>query len=607
MSRHFYIDAASIPYIRHQDAWGLYGYNALATKYPELADEWDDELNAEFKTAPNGQPANVFNVPYTSNENYYWTRYYEIDGQVVKFTWQESVASRVEDIEKGMDELRSNFSKDIEDNFSSETLTDEFDMDAIAAMTSSEYSQPNVVRCHHSAPEIMVDKTDENHIPLVKGVNDLFSTHPLLAYEIDYEANKAAGIDVSNLHKDTTTIIWWKAPNGKSWEASPAQRLAGNASPPFYKRHTSFPEQAIYFYIQKAFKDALNDDRKTLGGKELDIYVPSEKFAIEYDGARWHTDIEKDALKNELCEEKGIRLIRIREANCPEFSESTNLEVISLENSSTKELTRAIETILDWFNIHNIKVDINADKGQIKAQYIEEVNKEYVGGHLMLRGSEIKKKIPVEEAALIKHIKFVNVDEIPPDEKVPGKAKYQLSEDDAFVKDKNGVYRDKIAGWREKDTFYITTGDNSKIYLDENCYDTLLIFPNLKSVELQNVAEKTGNDIRQLLYGVRNRPKVKILGYDVQNLDLYGKKIDFVPQEEYDIHNVFDIKDGFVSRTIETKTPLERMIARSLQYIIGGFDESEQVRIAKTRDYLKNTKKTKGPAITSARHTHSNK
>jgi very-short-patch-repair endonuclease len=49
---------------------------------------------------------------------------------------------------------------------------------------------------------------------------------------------------------------------------------------------------------------------------ELDIWVPSIKTAIEYDGRRWHKmpkAWERDWRKTNECTQAGIRLIRIPE------------------------------------------------------------------------------------------------------------------------------------------------------------------------------------------------------------------------------------------------------------------------------------------------------
>lgn len=58
-------------------------------------------------------------------------------------------------------------------------------------------------------------------------------------------------------------------------------------------------------------------DRSVLSEQELDIYIPSKKLAIEFDGLYWHCELNKDKdyhlKKTVKCEELGIRLIHIFE------------------------------------------------------------------------------------------------------------------------------------------------------------------------------------------------------------------------------------------------------------------------------------------------------
>ena len=58
-------------------------------------------------------------------------------------------------------------------------------------------------------------------------------------------------------------------------------------------------------------------DREQLGGKEIDIYIPSKKVGIEFNGTYWHSNLYKDKNfhieKSKLAAEKGIRLIHIYE------------------------------------------------------------------------------------------------------------------------------------------------------------------------------------------------------------------------------------------------------------------------------------------------------
>ena len=43
---------------------------------------------------------------------------------------------------------------------------------------------------------------------------------------------------------------------------------------------TSYPEQAVSFYLEKHFPDTENGNWTVLGGKELDIYIPSIPAAL---------------------------------------------------------------------------------------------------------------------------------------------------------------------------------------------------------------------------------------------------------------------------------------------------------------------------------------
>jgi very-short-patch-repair endonuclease len=61
----------------------------------------------------------------------------------------------------------------------------------------------------------------------------------------------------------------------------------------------------------------LVNDRKILGGKELDIVLEDIKLALEYNGEYWHSDLYKSTTyhldKLNACKEKGYQLIQIWE------------------------------------------------------------------------------------------------------------------------------------------------------------------------------------------------------------------------------------------------------------------------------------------------------
>ena len=100
---------------------------------------------------------------------------------------------------------------------------------------------------------------------------------------------------------------------GNDWEAKPYSILAGHGCPRCAKSGTSFMEQAILLCFQSVLGSdkVLSRDKKTIG-MEIDILIPSLKFAIE-PGNWWlhKKSIQRDKQKRVLCSEKGIRLITI--------------------------------------------------------------------------------------------------------------------------------------------------------------------------------------------------------------------------------------------------------------------------------------------------------
>lgn len=80
-------------------------------------------------------------------------------------------------------------------------------------------------------------------------------------------------------------------------------------------------EDEIYMELcnKLGWENVVAHDRTILDdGKEIDIYIPSKKIGIEYNGLRWHSEaMGKDShyhiSKTKKCEEKGIRLIQIFE------------------------------------------------------------------------------------------------------------------------------------------------------------------------------------------------------------------------------------------------------------------------------------------------------
>jgi len=100
------------------------------------------------------------------------------------------------------------------------------------------------------------------------------------------------------------------------WRALVYSRTKGNGCPDCSREsQTSFPEQAIHFYLKHIFCDAIN--RYKYNNKlEIDIFIPSLKLGIEYDGIYYHQNKRKfDSRKERHLLDEGISLLRIKEVD----------------------------------------------------------------------------------------------------------------------------------------------------------------------------------------------------------------------------------------------------------------------------------------------------
>lgn len=79
--------------------------------------------------------------------------------------------------------------------------------------------------------------------------------------------------------------------------------------------HRSSYEKELVDFIGKDL--CITNDQQILAPQELDIYIPSKKLGIEFNGTYWHSSLNKPKKyhfnKAKLAEEKGIRLIQIWE------------------------------------------------------------------------------------------------------------------------------------------------------------------------------------------------------------------------------------------------------------------------------------------------------
>lgn len=171
--------------------------------------------------------------------------------------------------------------------------------------------------------------------------------------------------------------IWWLCEYGHEWEATVNNRSYGKGCKICAKgKQSSFPEQALFFYLKKIYSDSLNS-YKLKGQKEIDIYIPSINVAVEYDGYQWHnSEVSKirDVQKNIFIRKEGIHLIRVREKGCITLDSNDCIYLKCIAESSYKYLSSLLIQLISTINNLTgedkfINIDISTDRFEILSQY----------------------------------------------------------------------------------------------------------------------------------------------------------------------------------------------------------------------------------------------
>ena len=331
--------------------YAVKGKNDLQTVNPNLANDWNYEKNNNLT------PMDI--LP-NSNKKVWWKC---SNGHA----WQASVANRTKGngcpycagkkVFKGYNDLQT----------VNPTLSQEWNYEKNNGLTPSDV-MPNSDekvwwRCKegHEWQVTIATRNSGSGCPYcsgryaVKSENDLQTVNPILASEWNYEKN--GNFRPENFTANSGQKVWWKCKKGHEWQATIHNRNKGRGCPICNsERNTSFPEYAIVYYLKKYGLDVIHSYREN--GYELDVYIPSKKIAIEYDGGLWHKNrIKNDLEKNKRCKRDGIKLYRIREG-LPTLNDSS---IDYMVQEKQKDLSKILEEVLSIIIGHHIHVDIELD------------------------------------------------------------------------------------------------------------------------------------------------------------------------------------------------------------------------------------------------------
>ncbi len=182
--------------------------------------------------------------------------------------------------------------------------------------------------------------------------------HPDLAKE--WHTTKNGDVKLEEISEYCNIKYWWLCSYcGNEWQSTVSHRSSGRGCPRCSQAQTSVAEQTIFYYVKKAYPDAENRHK---GEYELDIYIPSEKTAIEYDGKYYHNSKKskiKENEKDEYCAKNGIRLIRFRS---PELDDTINAVRITCDDTQLNKGLKELFEILDCKNVPDINLKRDALK-----------------------------------------------------------------------------------------------------------------------------------------------------------------------------------------------------------------------------------------------------
>ena len=209
----------------------------------------------------------------------------------------------------------------------------------------------------------------------IEGKNDIQSQNALLASEWNQSKN---GKSASEVSIRSGIKYWWTCSKCRfEWQATPHNRTngaLGTGCPQCAQEsQTSYPEQVLFYFIRKHYSDAINRYTDTfLGRMELDIYIPSLKIGIEYDGVAWHSvkeTQERELQKYLACQKHGVFLIRIRENSNENFTTACDQLISISRHPSNQDLHQTLTLVSKHVPMDDVFA-IDLEEQQIRATYI---------------------------------------------------------------------------------------------------------------------------------------------------------------------------------------------------------------------------------------------
>lgn len=306
------VQGAGCPYCSHNIV--LSGYNDLASRFPDIALEWDYEKN--YPLTPDKVTAfKNKKVWWRCKEGHEWNTLISTraGGSQCPYCSGIQILKGFNDLQTTHPELALEWS---ERNGS------------ITPDTVNEKSIKNVWwkcrTCGNEWKSVIKSRVNGSSCPvcaeraLLKGYNDLQTTDPDIASEWDYDKNTFTPTEAT---RNTYKRAWWKCEYGHSWNAKISERTIDkiNCKECEHEFQSVLLQLLVLYYCKIAGLNAAIMSDKAIGIK-VETTIPELRLIIEqYD--KLPGNINRRAVKEFICKKNGIAYTEVATNSTIELAE----------------------------------------------------------------------------------------------------------------------------------------------------------------------------------------------------------------------------------------------------------------------------------------------
>lgn len=205
---------------------------------------------------------------------------------------------------------------------------------------------------------------------------NLLTEFPHIARQWNYLKN--GSLTPMEVSPKTNKNVWWICDYNPNhiWKDRISNRTVLNRECPICsKRFTiSFPARAIFYYLRQSFNDC-EIEYKITGKYILDVCLPLQKIALEYDGWYYHSSkeaLEREKRKDEYLRGLGYQIIRVKEQK--EESDKIEVQGNVLKyhlGENYKNLDKMIQKLIPFIGVKTnsvLNIDINTNRDYIQIE-----------------------------------------------------------------------------------------------------------------------------------------------------------------------------------------------------------------------------------------------